>query len=109
MPKSINRVKSKKPEFLDDPGLIAMTDDIDTYESIEITANSEGGQIIINNLKSDILSAIKALSQYKKATHAELIAICATVNERLNVYQMMTNAKKNKKLALDELEKILDA
>ncbi len=109
MPKSIQRIKNSKPELAEDSGIKALTDDIDTYESIEIVADSEGGKIILDSLKRDVMAAILSLSQFKKATHTELIALCATVTERLNMYKMMTNAKKNKTDALKALSEIIDA
>lgn len=83
----------------------AITEDIKLYSSLEAVKNSEGGQIIIESLKKDILSGIdKLTSRYETATHTELIAICAKIGERLSLLRSLARSSKNKKLALEALK-----
>ena len=68
----------------------------------------EGGKTIIKSLKSDILSTISVLtSSYGTMTHTELIANCARLKERLDIYNIFMSASKNAKYAQIALENIL--
>ncbi len=108
MTKAIQRVKSKRPDLVENESVRAVTDDLDRYEPLAVLASTDGGKVILESLRLDILSAIGSLNKYKTASHAELMAACATLTERLNIYRSLTNAKKNKEGALIALEKILN-
>ncbi len=82
--------------------------DIGKYSALDALKDSEGGQLLIESLASDIASCIEELSsKYKTASHSELIAIGAKIAERLSLYRTLNRAKKNKKLASEELKAIL--
>jgi hypothetical protein len=83
--------------------------DIGDYSALEAVQKTEGGKLIIASLKKDIMSALDSLSRgYKEISHAELIVLCAKFSERLTLYRMIARSSKNKKLAMEELENLLD-
>ncbi len=108
MSKSIQRVKAKRPDLIENESVIGIAEDLDKYEYLSILADTEGGQLLIKNLRDDVVSAIVSCSKYKSASHAELMATCATITERLNMLRSLTRAKMNKQGALDALDKALE-
>lgn len=79
------------------------------YSSIEVVSNTEGGKIIIDSIKSDIVSTIDEISsKYKTVSHTELIALSAKLSERLNILRIFNNAPKNKQLVKEELDFLLN-
>lgn len=82
--------------------------DIKKYASLESVARSEGGLILIKSLKSDIVAFLGLLrNQYTELSEANLRATCGILNDRINLYQTLTNAKNNKKGASKALEELL--
>lgn len=83
--------------------------DIKTYSALEAVKNSEGGQILLTALKKDIVACInKISSKYRISTHSELMAICAELSEKIAVFRTLSRSSSNKKMALEELQSILD-
>lgn len=83
--------------------------DIGKYAALEVVKESEGGKLITSALKKDIIAAAeKAASIYKTATHAELIGVVAELAVKMTVFRMISRSSKNKKLALEEFESILE-
>lgn len=82
-----------------------ITDDIKRYKAIETMFKSNGGRIILKDIKSDVVSAIDQLStKYGEFTHIEMIALCAGLSEKLTMMRIMKNAKENKAMAIEALE-----
>lgn len=100
------RAKAKGLEEVVNPIL----DDLETYASLESLQNTEGGKLLIKTLTADVYATIDALAMsYKKATHAELQALCATLQVNLDVLRSIKNARKNKELARSVLDEKLGA
>lgn len=73
---------------------------------LEAVASTKGGKKLIKNLQKDIANAISTIAGgYKTLSHIELIAYCATLSERLEIWQTFLRASKNKKIAIEDLEK----
>lgn len=84
-------------------------DDISKYAKLESLANNEGGKLLIDSSEKDIINSIDTIiGKYKEASHIELIAIIARLEARLSLLRTLTNAGKNKKLAKQELERLLN-
>lgn len=81
--------------------------EIDIFSSIEQISNSKGGKIIIDGIKTDILNSINELSRYKDMSHTELIAVCAKLSERIDLYNIFKNSPKNKEIAREALDELL--
>lgn len=72
-----------------------LLNDIKSYQSIKVAAESDGGKIILSALQTDIVSSILALKQYKDLTHVEMIALAAKLTANLSMYTVLTGAEKN--------------
>ncbi len=84
-------------------------DDVKMYADLEAVKNSNGGKRILKGLGADIVLAIDKLCQsYQTASHIELLAIIAGLNNRLDLFRTLNRSPKNKRLAKAELEKLLE-
>jgi hypothetical protein len=78
--------------------------DLGKAKALSSLADSEGGKLLIDTLKSELVSGIDSLViAYKSASHSELIAICANLKARLDLLRSLTRAKEAKEV----LENIL--
>ena len=84
-------------------------EDIKKYSAIEATALSAGGKILIDSLKKDIVSSVdKLCSSYKDISHTELIATIAQMSSKIALLRTFNRASKNKKIAKEELDLLLN-
>ena len=82
--------------------------DLDKYASLESLAISEGGKVLLDSLKSDIGSITDTImSKYKELLHIELIAHIANLKAKFDLYRAINRSSANKKLASNELSRIL--
>lgn len=82
--------------------------DIKRFSSISAILGTDGGKLLVSSLQKDIISSIDELiGKYKTSTHTEIIANCARLSERLTLLRTLNRAKKNKKLATEELSFVL--
>lgn len=78
----------------------AIKKDRNTYAAIEELASSAGGKILVDNLVKDVVISMDSLALgYKKLSHAELLGLCASLENRLAILRLITRAKTNKDLA----------
>lgn len=86
--------------------VLPIIEDLETYASLDSLANSEGGKVLIKTLTDDVFATIDTLCiTYKKASQAELQALCAVLQVNLDLLRAIRNAPKNKalaRIALDE-------
>ena len=88
--------------------VLPVIEDAERYAALDGVANSEGGKILIEGLSSDCVDAIEVIrGSYKTATHAELLALCATLDARLAVLQSLQRAATNKTLARERIAELL--
>ena len=74
------------------------------FLAIKLLAETDGGKLITSSLLKDITASIERLStDYKTATHIELVRHCADLNSRLSLYRVLTRAEKN----LDDIELLI--
>ena len=82
--------------------------DLSTYKKLEAVANSEGGTHIKALLLKDIATSVDSISiGYKTMSHTELIAQSARLSERLSLYRLLLNVKKNVDITQSALEEAL--
>ncbi len=99
---------SKKIDESADKSIKRKGKELNAYAALEALAQSEGGRIIIQALKTDILAVLDTLAiKYQTLPHAELIAACADMAAKLDTLRTLTNATKNKKFVYDELVEFL--
>lgn len=61
--------------------------------------DSEGGQILIDGLVSDILSAVDRISiENATLTMQEFVALGSRIKERMDILKVLTGAKKQKQI-----------
>lgn len=73
--------------------------------ALMVLAEDEGGKIVLQALKSDVVDYVERLAQqYHTASHQELITTCANLNAKLNLYRALTRAEGHVK----ELREVLD-
>lgn len=82
--------------------------DLKTYKKLEALSLSEGGIVLKELCLKDIVTTIDTLALgFKQLSHIEIIAHCARLNERLNMYRIITNSKKNAELTYEALQEAI--
>lgn len=85
-----------------------ITKELDAAKSIQVVADMEGGQLIQKTLRKDLISAVDSIAnKFKTAKPNQIIAMCATIKATLDMLRVYSNAKTNKKMLEEELEKAL--
>lgn len=80
------------------PDIKDMTEDLGKVSAITAIQNSEGGQILVRSLITDVVSSVDTLSlKYATLSLQEFIALCADMKSKLDLLRVITRAKKNKK------------
>lgn len=83
-------------------------DELKKFSKLEALALSEGGSLLFKSLMSDAVSAIDTLgNKYSQLSHLEFIALCAEMKTKLDLARVMNKSSKNKKIAIEDLEKAL--
>jgi hypothetical protein len=78
------------------------------FMALEALSVSEGGQILIQNFKRDILANIETISlRYSTLSHIELISLCAKLKIQIDTLRSLTRAKKNKEFITEEIEELV--
>lgn len=92
--------KNKKEEIIQDIG---------NYKALEVVANSDGGELLIQSLNKDIVNSIEWLvSNFKEATHNELVSHIAIIKSNMGILRTLKNAKTNVELAEEALKQELE-
>lgn len=79
--------------------------EVKKFKAIEAVGNSEGGKLIIASVLRDIDSSIATLiGKYKSASDSELRAACASLEANYNLYNLLSGASENKKIAMQDLK-----
>lgn len=98
----------KRAKELGKPELEETIETAETLAAISAIADQEGGKILVKNLTTDCVNAIEQLcNKYSSLTHAEMIALCATLRANLDLVHVITRSKENKRLVTEELEEAL--
>lgn len=82
--------------------------EVKRYALLEAVQNSEGGQMLIDALQKDVVSAIDKLkSSYKTATDIELRTLCAVLDSRISLLWAFKRAPVNLKFSKQELADLM--
>lgn len=77
----------------------------DKFLALNLLAQSDGGKVVVAALLRDITRSIESLSsEYKTASHFDLVRHCSDLNSRLSLYRALTRAEKNL-IAVDKVIK----
>ena len=78
---------------------------LDKYHDLKALADIPGGKILVEALLSDSVSKVETLmSQYQSLSHIEMIALCASIKEKMDVVRALTRAESNLKELSDALQ-----
>lgn len=80
--------------------------DLKKSKDLSVLKNSDGGRLIIDATKNDILGILEGFSQYKTLTLQEFIALSAKLTTLLSLYQVLTQSDVNEKVLSEILKKI---
>lgn len=79
-------------------------EDLKKYKSLELLGTTDGGKILVDGLKSDIISGIESVTrQCKEMPETELRVELAKIGINLNILQALSKAKSN----VETLEEII--
>jgi len=83
--------------------------DLKNASALEAVQHSEGGKLLIKSCLADVISSIDTLrTGYTTLTHIEMIGQCAKLKERIDLYRVLKNAKKNKEIIAEVLREALE-
>jgi len=83
--------------------------DLKRYSDIEALTNTDGGKHLKKRCLDNIVSAVDTIAtQFQDLTHIQMIAIAAKLNERLNMYRVLSNAKDSVDVTREALEEALN-
>ena len=100
-------LKQEVPPKPDTPQVKVVKDDIGEYKAIAAIANQEGGKLLIDKLKKEILDGVDTIMDLAKGSEIDLR--CAVVKLKANVtlLRVLNRAPENARLAEEELSKLL--
>lgn len=83
--------------------------DLSLAQALDSVSISEGGKILIESLKKDVISCCDTLAgRYTELTQPEFISICADMKSKLDLLRTLLRAPKNKKYLLKVLKEALN-
>jgi len=89
---------NQKPKTEDEKAL-------DKYHDLKALADTPGGRLLVEAFIADVVSKVDVLvSQYSTLSHIEMIALCASIKEKLDVARALTRAEDNLKELSDALQ-----
>jgi len=75
-----------------------------TFHDLKVLGQTPGGQILVDAYTKDIISSLNQLAyQYKTLTHMEMIAVCAGLQEKMNVVRTITRAEEAERELIEQL------
>jgi len=105
----MGKTLKQKAKESNDPAIEEMLEELDTFTSLEILANSDGGKILTKALTKDIIATMETLAvKYPELTIQQFIAYSAKVKEKLDILRTLTRANKQKQIISEEIEKLLE-
>lgn len=83
-------------------------EDVDKYRAIAAILNQEGGKILVESIKSDILRDVDVILGLFKGPEMDLRAAVAKLSVDLNLFRALKHAPENATLAEEALSKLLE-
>ena len=89
--------------------IIDKENEVKHYKSLEAVAKSDGGKLLIKELKTKIADNINFLiNDFETLPEIQLRTICAKIEAALGQLRMLNRAEKNAKVSVAELEQLLE-
>jgi HPt (histidine-containing phosphotransfer) domain-containing protein len=99
------KLKEHNPEALEDGFIVDLAESADAMHAIKAIADQPGGKELVRLLLVDVVNVVHKLrTNYATLSHPELMAYCATLNERINLAKLLINAEEKEK----ELNKAIE-
>lgn len=100
--------KTKKQQNSIKTPVDELKDELGTSIAIKTLHDSEGGQILINGLVSDVIGAMDSLmNNVSTYSHIEIVAMVCKMKERVDIIRVLTGAKARQEVYQDLLEEEL--
>lgn len=100
--------KNKAEIIAESDELKRASDTLSKVSAISAIANMEGGKILVSSLLKDVVGVISTLRiKYKELTLQELMGLCASLDEKLNVAEVISGSNKTKDALAQELDEAL--
>jgi hypothetical protein len=96
-------------QYLSLTDLEEVAKDADRYHALKVLHDSEGGQVLIDTLISDVVLGVNQLESYKDMSRDELVSVAARITTCLNTARALSRAAENLEYADEELEDRLRA
>ncbi|MBS1516607.1 MAG: hypothetical protein JSS91_00810 [Bacteroidetes bacterium] len=97
-------MESKETEEIKDK-----KEEVKRIKSIEAVAESEGGKLLIEEIKNKIAFNVDTLvNSFLTMPEAQMRAVCANIYSLLEVLRTLNRAEKDATIAVTELEKLLE-
>lgn len=81
--------------------------DLKNVKALEILAKSDGGKLIQEAVRKDLVVAIDNLAnKYKELPHEKLVAYCADLRSQLGLLRLFNSAKSNRKFIEEQLNEL---
>lgn len=88
---------------------IEVTEERDRYAVLSALNDSEGGKILVEGLKNDIVAVInKITSEYTTMKHDQLVFACVELKGKRELLLTLTNATANKDVYDEQLKELVD-
>jgi paraquat-inducible protein B len=79
--------------------------ELDKAKAILLVKKSEGGQLILNSLKSDLEGiTAKIMREYDKLSHIELLALISHLKAKSDLIETIERSEKQVEILKEELE-----
>lgn len=96
-----DRLKRNNPAAYENEDVRTLAEQADQLGDIKAILDTEGGKHLRDLLLQDVTSKVHALeANYRSASHAELVALCADLSAYLQLARLLIKAEENEK-ALD--------
>jgi hypothetical protein len=103
----INKIKKERPDLVEDPTVVAAAEDVDTQGALAAFNRSEAGDIVRKSLLENVAGAVDALSSnWRTASHQELMALCARLEDRIALLKTLSRAQSLKEAAEQALQEM---
>lgn len=105
-----NSLRKDNPELLENQDILNLVEMADEFQDIKALADTAGGKLLIKYLMSDVTNQVYWLeSNYKTATHEQLVTAIATMVSHLNTARLLINSKAKLEEMDEELRNALSA
>lgn len=106
----INQLKENNPKALLNDDIRALAEQADQLHDIKALFDTIGGKALFKLVTQDAVARVYALeANYKTASHAELLALCADLSSHLQLARLLRRAEENERLADEALTEALTA